>query len=102
MVVRIALAAIDPSSARKCRSPRPGYTRRSSAPAAPDKSAPKRYATRPAARQRPLPDAEIVGEEVSCRLAPRQPHREHRALARLACHSHVAAHHARELAREGK
>jgi hypothetical protein len=32
----------------------------------------------------------------------RQAHREHRALACLARHSHVAAHHARELAREGK
>ena len=34
--------------------------------------------------------------------AGRQPHREHRALARLAHHRHVAAHHARELARDGK
>jgi hypothetical protein len=30
----------------------------------------------------------------------RQPHREHRALARFACHRHIPAHHARELARE--
>ena len=36
------------------------------------------------------------------RLAARQPHREHRTLARLARHGHVAAHHARELARYGK
>src|SRR5262249_19790190 len=34
--------------------------------------------------------------------AARQAHREHRALARLAGHGHVAAHHARELARDGK
>jgi hypothetical protein len=34
--------------------------------------------------------------------ADRQAHREDRALARLARHRHVAAHHARELAREGK
>jgi hypothetical protein len=34
--------------------------------------------------------------------APRQPHREHRALARLARQRHVAAHHARELAGDGK
>src|SRR6476469_10335144 len=34
--------------------------------------------------------------------ANRQAHREHRPLARLACQCHVAAHHARELAREGK
>src|SRR5215831_7476883 len=30
------------------------------------------------------------------------PHHEHRALARFARHSHVAAHHARELARQSK
>src|SRR5215471_7563882 len=34
--------------------------------------------------------------------AGRQPHREHRALARLARHRHVAAHHARELAGDSK
>src|SRR5262249_47420864 len=34
--------------------------------------------------------------------APRQAHGEHRALAVLAGDSHIAAHHARELAREGK
>src|SRR6266481_4143778 len=34
--------------------------------------------------------------------ATRQAHGEHRAFARLARHGHVAAHHARELAREGK
>src|SRR2546425_31291 len=32
----------------------------------------------------------------------RQARREDRAFARLACHRHVAAHHARELARDGK
>src|SRR5262249_27808467 len=32
----------------------------------------------------------------------RQAHGEHRALARLARHGHVAAHHARELAGDGK
>src|ERR1700746_3710226 len=31
-----------------------------------------------------------------------QAHRKHRALARFARHGHVAAHHARELARERK
>src|SRR5262249_33245394 len=31
-----------------------------------------------------------------------QPHREHRALTRLARHSHVAPHHAREFARDGE
>src|SRR5262245_56790260 len=34
--------------------------------------------------------------------AARQAHREHRSLARFARHRHVAAHHARELEREGK
>jgi len=34
--------------------------------------------------------------------APWQAHGEHRALAVLARHGHVAAHHAPELAREGK
>src|SRR5215471_854833 len=33
---------------------------------------------------------------------PWQAHREHRALARLARHGHVTAHHARELAGDGK
>src|SRR5262249_46014234 len=32
----------------------------------------------------------------------RQPHREYRALAPLARHGHIAAHHARELAGDGK
>ena len=34
--------------------------------------------------------------------AARQAHGEHRALARLARHRHVAAHHARELAGDGE
>src|SRR5215469_48798 len=38
---------------------------------------------------------------LGCRAA-RQSHREHRALARLARHRHIAAHHARELAGDGK
>src|SRR6516162_9300558 len=37
-----------------------------------------------------------------CIFATRQAHRERRALARLARHRHVAAHHARELAGDGK
>jgi hypothetical protein len=49
-----------------------------------------------------MPDAEIGGAAGSWRLALRQAHREYRALARLARHCHVATHHARELAREGK
>jgi len=54
----------------------------------------------------PLPDVEIGGVADSswrlCVLASRQAHREHRAFAWLARHGHVTAHHARELAREGK
>src|SRR6516225_4324771 len=61
-----------------------------------------RYVTPQRARQRPLPDAEICGAAGSWRLAPRQAHGEHRALARLARHGHVTAHHARELAGDGK
>src|SRR5262249_44498412 len=38
----------------------------------------------------------------SWRLAPRQPHCEHRALARLAGYRDIAAHHARELASDGE
>src|SRR6516165_9042545 len=38
----------------------------------------------------------------SCALPARQTHREHRSLARFARHGHIAAHHARELAGDGK
>src|SRR5215813_1651531 len=41
-------------------------------------------------------------EAVSRRLAPRQAHREHRALTRLARHCHIAAHDTGELARDGE
>src|SRR6516164_7366806 len=60
---------------------------------------------RPAARQHSLPDAEIDGAAGSwrlCVLAGWQAHGKNRALARLALHRHIATHHARELAREGK
>src|SRR5262245_45781135 len=56
----------------------------------------------PAARQRPRSDAEIDGAAGSWRLASRQAHGEHQTFARLARHSHVAAHHARELAGDGE
>jgi hypothetical protein len=56
----------------------------------------------PTARYRQLQDGEIDGAIGSWRLASRQTHRENRTLAGLARHGHVAAHHARELAREGK
>src|SRR5262249_6706634 len=37
-----------------------------------------------------------------CIRTARQAHREHRTFALLARHGHIATHHARELAREGK
>src|SRR5258708_22325257 len=43
-----------------------------------------------------------LGSQMLGVRAARQAHREHRALAWLARYCHVAAHHARELAREGK
>src|SRR5207302_7683085 len=60
-----APAAIAPSDARQCRFLRRGQTRRSSAPVATDRLAPKRSARRSAARQRRLPDAKTCGAEVS-------------------------------------
>ena len=45
----------------------PAQNRRSSAPAETDRLAPTQRATPPEARQRPQPDAEIVGGEVSSR-----------------------------------
>src|SRR5262245_49542136 len=60
--------------------------------------------------RRPIREADICSAARFRRLfwsklaiaARRQAHREHRALARLARHRDVAAHHARELARDGK
>src|SRR5262249_59681966 len=53
--------AMDRSDARGCHSSRRAGMAQSCAPAVSDRLAPKRRATRPAARQRPPPDAEIVG-----------------------------------------
>src|SRR6516165_6706687 len=54
----------------------------------------------------PLSDVEISVVAGSswrlCVLASRQAHRKHRTFARLARHRHVTAHHARELAGDGK
>src|SRR5439155_591066 len=65
MAGRAAPRAIDRTGVRGCRSNRRHQRRRRCAPVATDKSAPVRYAARTAARQRPPPDAEIVGGEVS-------------------------------------
>jgi hypothetical protein len=43
-----------------------------------------------------------LGSQILGVRAGRQAHRKHRAFARFARHSDIAAHHARELAREGK
>src|SRR5262249_27408377 len=102
MAGQAAPTATDPSSARRCHSYRLEQGRPQCAPAASDTLAPSRCATRPRARQRRRPDAEIDGAAGSWRLAPRQAHCEDRTLAGLARHRYVAAHHARELAREGK
>ena len=64
-LAQAAPTAIDPSGARGCRPRCRRQSRRSGAPAASDRLAPVRRAIRPAARQRPLPDAEIDGAEVS-------------------------------------
>src|SRR5262245_18813506 len=65
MADQTALTAIGSSGARQCQQDRRGERQQSNVPAAPDRLAPKRSVRRPAARQRPLPDAEIVGGEVS-------------------------------------
>src|SRR3981189_769774 len=70
MTGRAAPTAIGLSGVRGCRNRRQQETRRSSAMAASDTSAPARWGRRPGARQRPLPDAGIAfGGEVS-RLSP--------------------------------
>src|SRR6476661_502703 len=65
MVVPIALKAIGRSGARRCRSGLQDHSRPRSGPVAMDTPVPSRIAGRPAARQRPLRDAEIDGAEVS-------------------------------------
>src|SRR5262249_23088081 len=61
---RGALKATVPSVAQRCRSCRRARTARSPAPAALDRLARKQCAGRPAARQRPRPDAEKFGGRV--------------------------------------
>src|SRR5262245_12815838 len=65
MAGRAAPIAIDPSNARRCRILRQREQERSRAPAATDRLAPTRRATRLGAPLRPLPDAKIVGGEVN-------------------------------------
>src|SRR6516165_7685447 len=62
---RVAPTAIDRSIAQGRPAPSQRQSLRSTALAASDKPAPKRSARRPAARQRPRPDAENFGGEVS-------------------------------------
>src|SRR5262245_47530181 len=65
MVDRAALRAADPPGVRRCPFRHQGHMQRCSEAAATDRLAPTRNATRPAARQRQLPDARIRGGEVS-------------------------------------
>src|SRR5262245_4434797 len=65
MVGRDVPTAIVPPGARGHRFRRPPESRRSNAPAATDRPAPKRRARLSAARQRTLPDGENIGGEVS-------------------------------------
>src|SRR6516164_2543909 len=102
MTGRAVLTAIGPSGVRRYRIRLLRGHRQSNAPTATGKFAPSQCVTPPRARQRPQPDAEIVGAAGSWRLAPRQAHGEHRTFARLARHRDVAAHHARELAGDGE
>src|SRR3981081_2983238 len=70
MAGRAAPTTIDPSGAQGCLAGHRGDRRQQNAPAASDRFAPMRSATRPGARQHPLPDAEIAGAEVSsCSLS---------------------------------
>src|SRR5262245_20680935 len=62
--------ATDRSGARGCLSYPLRQRRRRCAPAARDRLAPSQRATEPAARQRPRPDAENFGGEVSFRYLP--------------------------------
>src|SRR6516164_6068377 len=124
MAGRAAPSAIDRSGAQGCRRLRRELRLRRCAPAASDRSVPARCARRPAARKRRRPDRENFGGEVSfrtslslhitrsprrrgrlwplCVRARRQAYRKHRALARLARHRYVTAHHARQLAGDGE
>ena len=65
IVGRAAPRAIARSGEQRCRSHRRGRTRRRCGPAGSDRSAPSRCVLHPAARPRPLPEAETVGVGVS-------------------------------------
>src|SRR5215472_15380360 len=74
MADRTALTAIGSSGARQCQQHRPEERQQSNVPVATDRLAPKRDATRPAARQRRRPDAENFGGEVSFLNLPLASH----------------------------
>src|SRR6185437_1798764 len=65
MAGQVAAIAIDPSSARGCRTDHRPDSRRLSALGVTDRFAPKRSARGSGERQHPLPDAETDGVEVS-------------------------------------
>src|SRR5262249_57372079 len=79
-----------------------GANEQSNAQAALDRPAPKQSATWPAARQRPLRDAENFGGGVSWVQPPRRRTVNTEPLAGSLVTRHVAAPHARELSGDGK
>src|SRR5262249_56326234 len=79
-----------------------GANEQSNAQAALDRPAPKQSATWPAARQRPLRDAENFGGEGSWGQPPGKRTVNTEPLAGSLLTGHVAAHHAPELAGDGK
>src|SRR5262249_36692371 len=70
MAGRAVPSAIVPTAARECRCRHRRGSRLSPAPAALDSFAPARYATPPAARQRPRPESRICGGKVSLASSP--------------------------------
>src|SRR5712671_3260936 len=70
MVDRAAPREADPPGVRRCPFRRQGHIQRCSEAAATDRLAPSQCGTRSAAPQRPRPDAEIDGAEVSWIFLP--------------------------------
>src|SRR6266436_3363554 len=73
MVDRVAPRAADPPSVRRYPFRRQGHIQRCSEATATDRPAPWRSAIAPAAQQRPLSDAEIVGGRVDEEVAHPHP-----------------------------